>query len=284
MERVTLEALRRAGLGKNQVRRLRHDGQVPGIVYGRGREPLPVAVNAKALGAALHTQAGRNVLIDLAIGDGDRRAETVMVKDLQRDIFRRDITHVDFYAIDLTRTVEAHVPITFVGQPAGIADGGVFEVHLREVVVKCLPTQIPEHIEVNINALGVGDAIHVRDVLLPPEVTAVSPPEEVVATVVVPKVVEEVTPAAAAAAPEVGAAVAAPEAGAEAKPAEAKPGAPEKPEKADKAKQDAGAKAKPDAGAKVRPDAGAKAKSDAGPKPKSDAGAKAKSDKGSKAE
>src|SRR5712692_7957579 len=186
MERVTLEAKTREGLGKNQVRRLRHDGRIPGIVYGRGREPLPVAVDAKALGAVLHTQAGRNVLIDLAIGDGDRRAETVMVKDLQRDIFRRDITHVDFYAIDLTRTVEAHVPITFVGQPAGIANGGVFEVHLREVVVKCLPAQIPGPIEVNLHALGVGDAIHVRDVLLPPEGTAVSPPEEVVATVVVP--------------------------------------------------------------------------------------------------
>ncbi len=275
MERVTLEAMRRAGLGKNQVRRLRLDGQIPGIVYGRGREPLPVAVNAKALGVALHTQAGRNVLIDLAIGDGDRRAETVMVKELQRDIFRRDITHVDFYAIDLTRTVETHIPITFVGQAAGIADGGVFEVHLREVVVKCLPTQIPEHIEVNINALGVGDAIHVRDVILPPEVTVVSPPEEVVATVVVPKVVEEVT-AAAAAAPEAGAAVAAPEAAAEAKPAEAKPAAPEKPEKAEKAKLDAGAKAKPDAGPKAKPDAS--------PKAKPDAGAKAKPDKGSKAE
>jgi len=269
MERVTLEAKTREGLGKNQVRRLRHDGQIPGIVYGRGREPRPVAVDAKALGAVLHTQAGRNVLIDLAIGNGDRRAETVIVKELQRDIFRRDITHVDFYAIDLTRPLEASVPITFVGQAAGIADGGVFEVHLREVVVKCLPTQIPEHIEVNINALGVGDAIHVRDLVLPAEATVVTAPEEVVATVVVPKVVEEAATTTAAAPAEAGvpSAAGAPEAAAEAKPAEAKPAAAKSAASPEKAKTEAsGAKAKSDAGQKAKPDAGTKAKPETGSK------------------
>lgn len=269
MERVTLEAKTREGLGKNHVRRLRHDGQIPGIVYGRGREPRPVAVDAKALGAVLHTQAGRNVLIDLAVGDGDRRAETVIVKELQRDIFRRDITHVDFYAIDLTRPLDASVPITFIGQAAGIADGGVFEVHLREVVVKCLPTQIPDHIEVNIDALGVGDSIHVRDLVLPAETTAVTPPEEVVASVVVPKVVEEVTTAAAPAEAGAPAAAGAPEAAAaaEAKPAEAKPAAAKSAASPEKAKPDAsGAKAKADAGPKAKPDAGAKAKPETGSK------------------
>ncbi len=269
MERVTLEAKTREGLGKNQVRRLRHDGQIPGIVYGRGREPRPVAVDAKALGAVLHTQAGRNVLIDLAIGNGDRRAETVIVKELQRDIFRRDITHVDFYAIDLTRPLEASVPITFVGHAAGIADGGVFEVHLREVVVKCLPTQIPEHIEVNISALGVGDAIHVRDLVLPAEATVVTAPEEVVATVVVPKVVEEATTTTVAAPAEAGvpSAAGAPEAAAEAKPAEAKPAAAKSAASPEKAKTEAsGAKAKSDAGQKAKPDAGTKAKPETGSK------------------
>lgn len=236
MERVTLEANRREGLGKNRVRRLRRDGQVPGIVYGSGRDPVAVAVDARALRAALHTTAGMNVLIDLAIANGDRKAETVMVKDVQRDIFVRDIIHVDFYAIDLARTVEAHVPITFIGQAAGIAEGGVFEVHLREFVVECLPTQIPERIEVNVSALAIGDSIHVRDLVVPPQVTAVTPPEEVVATVVVPKVVEEVAPAAAA--PEAAAEAAAPEAAAEGTPAETKPATPEKAEKPEKAKSE----------------------------------------------
>lgn len=243
MERVTLEAKRRDGVGKNRVRKLRRDGVIPGIVYGRGRDPVPVAVDSKALRSALHTAAGMNVLIDLAIADGDRKSETVMVKDLQRDIFVRAITHVDFYAVDLTRVVEARVPITFVGQAAGIAEGGIFEVHLREVVVECLPMQIPEHLDVDISGLEVGDSIHVRDLVMPPDVTVVSLPEEVVATVVIPKVIEEPTPAAA---PEA-AAAAAPEGaaapGGEAKPGEAKPAAAtEKPEKAEKAKPETGSK------------------------------------------
>jgi len=247
MERVTVQAKRRDGLGKNQVRRLRRDGLIPGIVYGRGSDPVPVAVESKALRAALHTTSGMNVLIDLALANGDRESRTVMVKDLQRDIFLRNITHVDFYAIDLTRTVEAHVPITFVGHAAGIAEGGVFEVHLREILVRCLPMQIPEHIEFDISALEVGDAIHARDLVVPSDVAVVTPPEEVVATIVVPKVVEEAAPApapeaAAAATGEAPAAAAAAQASGEAKSAAA-PEKPEKPERPEKAKPEAPAKA-----------------------------------------
>src|SRR2546427_5773049 len=238
MERVTMEAKRRDGLGKNQVRRLRRDGLIPGIVYGWGSDPVPVAVESKALRAALRTSSGLHVLVELALTNGDRESRTVMVKVLQRDIFLRTITHVDFYAIDLTRTVEAHVPIAFVWHAAGIAEGGVFEVHLREILVRCLPMQIPEHIEFDIGALEVGDSIHARDLVVPPDVTVVTPPEEVVATVVVPKVVEEAAPAAApeaaAATGEAPAAAAAAQAPGEAKPTAAseKPEKPERPEKA----------------------------------------------------
>lgn len=228
MERVSLEARRRDGIGKSRVRLLRRGGQVPGVVYGRGRDPLPVVVDARALRNILHTDAGLNVLIDLSVTDGDRAAETVIVKELQRDMFLRDIIHVDFHSISLTETLEAHVPLSFVGQAPGVAEGGVFEVHLREVLVECLPTQIPEHLAVDISGLAVGDSIHVRDLKVPAEVTIVTPAEEVVATVVMPKAVEEAAPAAPTA--EVPAAEAVPaEAKAEAKPAEkakaeAKPG------------------------------------------------------------
>jgi large subunit ribosomal protein L25 len=188
MERVSLEAKRRDGLGSGKVKKLRRTGMVPAIVYGRGIEPTPVTVEAKSLRSILHTAAGMNVLIDLAIGDSAQGGRTVMVKDLQRDIFRRDIIHVDFNTIDLTEKVEAHVPLMFKGQATGVVDeGGIFEVHLREIVVECLPTQIPEHIEVDISALTLGHSLHVRDVAVPGEVTLVSAPEEVVATVVAPK-------------------------------------------------------------------------------------------------
>ncbi|MDQ7820505.1 MAG: 50S ribosomal protein L25 [Armatimonadota bacterium] len=197
MERVTLKARRREETGSNRVRRLRLAGLVPGVVYGRGREPMPVAVDGRALREALRTHAGLNVLIDLAVGNGEGQPATVMVKEIQRDVIRRDIIHVDFYAIDLTRTLEARVPLVFVGQPAGVAEGGVLDIHLREVVVECLPTAIPDQLEVDVSGLGVGDSIHVRDLRLPPGVTMVSAPDEAVASVVQPRVAEEAAPAAA---------------------------------------------------------------------------------------
>lgn len=231
MERVNLEAKRREGTGKGAVRKLRRAGQVPAVVYGRGMEATPIAVEAKALRTALHTAAGMNVLIDLAISDGTQAGRTVMVKDLQRDIFRKDIIHVDFHTIDLAEKVEAHVRLVFSGQAKGVVeDGGIFETQRREIIVECLPTQIPEHIDVDISGLGIGRSLHISDLVLPREVTLVTEPGEVVATVVAPK--EEVVeapaavPEAAAAVPGAEAAAPAPEAKAEekAKPGEEKKG------------------------------------------------------------
>ncbi len=229
MERVTLDAKRREDTGTGAVKKLRRLGQIPAIVYGRGLEATPLTVDAKTLRGALHTTAGMNVLIDLTIGDGGAGSRTVMVKDVQRDIFRKDIIHVDFHTIDLAETVEAHVPLLFTGQAKGVVEeGGVFEVHLREVVVECLPTQIPERVEVDISGLGLGRSLHVSDLVIPSDVTLVSAPEEVVATVGAPKVVEEAAPAPApeaAPAPAAEAAVPPAEGKAqEAKPAEEKKG------------------------------------------------------------
>lgn len=238
MERVSLEAKRRDGTGTSKVRKLRLQGLVPAVVYGRGREPVPVTVDGRSLRASLHTHAGVNVLIDLSIANGSRSTETVMVREVQRGMFRREIIHVDFHTIDLTETLEAHVRLVFTGQAKGVVDdGGVLEIHLREVVVECLPAQIPESIEIDISALGVGDSLHASDIKMPAEVTMVTSAEEAIATVVMPKEIEEVAPAAAAV-PEAAAEAAAPEAAApaEGKPAEkaAEPEKPEKPERPEK--------------------------------------------------
>ncbi len=237
MERVSLEARRRDGTGTSRVRKIRRQGLVPAVVYGRGREPIPVVVDGKSLRASLHTHAGLNVLIDLAIVDGSRAAETVMVRELQRGMFRREIIHVDFHTIDLTETLEARVPLVFTGQAKGVVDdGGVLEIHLREVIVECLPTQIPESIEIDISPLSVGDSLHASDIRLPADVTMVTSAEEAVATVVMPKEIEEVAPVAAAAPAAAEAAAPAAAASAEGKPPEkaAEPEKPEKPERAEK--------------------------------------------------
>jgi large subunit ribosomal protein L25 len=202
MERISLDVNIREGTGKTGARRVRKRGEVPAIVYGRGREPLPVAVGARALRDALHTHAGLNVLIDLGLpASRNQDKRLVIVKGLQRDIFTHEIIHVDFHAISLEETLEAHVPVVLLGTPKGVVEGGVLEQHLREILVECLPTQIPEHIEVDVGELTVGHALHAGDLKIPEGVTLLTPPGEVVATVQPPRV-EEAPPAAAAVAPE----------------------------------------------------------------------------------
>ncbi|HEV8339348.1 MAG TPA: 50S ribosomal protein L25 [bacterium] len=209
MERVHLAATVRNGLGKSGARQLRRSGQVPAVVYGKGRESQPLAVEGKALSATLHTHAGLNVLIDLGIqGDAAEDRQLVMVKDVQRDVLSHGILHVDFHVISLEETLETHVPVLLVGTPKGVVDGGVLEQHLREVLVECLPTQIPEHFELDVTGLTIGHAVHAGELTIPEGVTLLTPTEEVVATVQQPRVEEApAAPAAAEAVPAEGEAV-----------------------------------------------------------------------------
>jgi large subunit ribosomal protein L25 len=204
VERVTLKAQVRDGVGKGAARSLRRAGAIPGIVYGRGRDPRPVAVEGRALAAALHTHAGLNVLIDLDLGGASGEPTVVMVREVQRDIFRHQPIHVDFHAISLTERLEAHVPIVLRGTAKGVAEGGVVEHILRDVLVECLPTQIPEQFELDVTELVVGRSLHASDLTVPEGVTLLTPPEDVIVTVVAPRVIEEevAAPAAAAAVPE----------------------------------------------------------------------------------
>jgi large subunit ribosomal protein L25 len=251
MERVSLSAEARTATGKNAVKKIRQQGLVPAILYGRARTSLPLAVGRKDLLGALAT-GGRNVLIDLKIRhDGQDESNTVMVREIQRDHLRREIIHVDLHQISLTEALETRVPVTLEGMPEGVASGGgILEPHLREVLIRCLPTQIPDHLTANVSHLGVGDSLHVRDLVVPAGIEILTPPEEVLVSVVAPKEeVEEAAPAAAEAPAEpevVGRAAAAAPAEGEGKAEgtarpepkaskpEAKPSSGDKPARADK--------------------------------------------------
>lgn len=216
MERVALKAQVRDSVGKGAARSLRRSGLVPAVVYGRGLEPRAVAVEARALAAALHTHAGMNVLIDLDLPDGARSGPTtVVVKDTQRDLFRHHLIHVDFHAISMTDTIEMRVPVVLKGTARGVSEGGIIEHHLREVLVECLPTQIPDQIELDVAGLLVGRSLHASDLKVPEGVTLLTAPDEVVVTIVAPRVHEEAAPAAAAAPAEAVPAAPAPEVPAE---------------------------------------------------------------------
>ena len=139
MERITVVALPRVELGKNAVKRVRKAGNVPAVLYGRGRTPLPLAIERKALVSALSTEAGRNVLIDLQVRqDGQEAKDTVMIAEIQHDSLKREVMHVDLHQISLTEKVEARVPVVLSGLPEGVTAGGILEQHLRELVEMAL--------------------------------------------------------------------------------------------------------------------------------------------------
>ncbi len=203
MERVRLAAEIRRTLGKEAARKLRAAGKVPAILYGRGIEPLPLAVDAKSLEAALRAAAGGNVLLDVVIREnGNERSELAMIAEVQRHVLRRDILHVDLHRVSLEERVRTWVPVLLRGEAPGVRAGGVLEQHLREVEIEALPTELPSHLELDVSTLQVGETLHARDIRVPPGVTILTPPEETVVTVLAVEVEEEAA-AEAPAQPEV---------------------------------------------------------------------------------
>jgi large subunit ribosomal protein L25 len=194
MERTALIATSRDP-GKGPARRSRTTGQIPAVLYGKGRDPVPLALDAKLFGKAMGTAAGMNVLIDLRIGEG---APVVSrVKEVQQDPIRRNMLHVDFQAIDLQEMIVVEVPLHFEGKAEGVKEGGIVEVSRRSIEVKCLPTTIPSAIPVDISALHIGESIHADDLTLPAGVESHYHENYSLVQVVAPQKEDEATPAAA---------------------------------------------------------------------------------------
>ena len=173
----------REDTGKGVARKLRAQGQVPAVVYGRGSDPQKIAVNARELWHVLHTDAGMNVLIDLHV-DGDQHL--AMPKEVQRDIVRGEFLHADFIKISRTEKIQVNVPIEITGteDAPGVKEGGVVEHHLWELLVECLPGNVPQSIGADISALDINDALHVSDLTAPDDVTVLTPEEETVVAVI----------------------------------------------------------------------------------------------------
>lgn len=190
--------------GTRPVRRLRDDGLVPGIVYGKAIEPVPIVVNQRALVKLLHSKAGEHALVKLRI-DGDGSWEKpVLVKAVQHDPVDGHVLHVDFHAIVLTERLRVKVPLLLKGEAVGVKqEGGVLEHFLREIEVECLPTEIPASIEFDVTALKTGDTIHVRDLTPPKNTKITSDPEGAITSVQKPKEEKPEEAAAVAAEPEV---------------------------------------------------------------------------------
>lgn len=198
MEFVKVETTSRAATGKSAARKLRAAGQVPGVVYGAGREPQPLVVAREVLERV--ARMGTNVLLELSV-DGQLPPEGVaaMLKAVERHPVSRAPLSVDFQWVSLTRAVHVSVPVVLTGTPDGVRlEGGVLEQMLHEVEVRCLPTNIPRELTIDVSHLKVHDSVHVRDLAVPEGVEIVTDADAALATVAPPRIqVEEAVPAAA---------------------------------------------------------------------------------------
>lgn len=209
---ATLDVVKRDGRGKNEARRLRAAGRVPGVIYGAvkdGKRPegVAVAVDPKEVLRILHSESGANTLITLKL---DGRESRVMVKEYQLDPVTHQLLHADFYQLAMDRAITVTVPISIKGEPKGVKQqGGLLDFVTREVQVQCLPTDIPEHIAIDVTELMLHQAVRVRDLPSDPKWKALSDPDTMLVHVVLPKA-EEVPAAPEGEAAAVAAAPAAP--------------------------------------------------------------------------
>src|SRR5262245_21843964 len=197
---TTLDATTRDSFGKNEARRIRREGKVPAVLYGGdSKDATPIAVAPKALLRILHSESGQNTLISLKLpGAADTR---VLVRDFQIDPVTHQVLHADFYRIAMDRVIEVTIPVTVKGEPKGVKQqGGVLEFGRREIVIECLPGDIPENVEVDVSELMLHQGIRVRDVATSPKWKSVTEGEAMLVHVIMPKAEETPAPAEAAAA------------------------------------------------------------------------------------
>ncbi len=199
-----MEALPRVKESKSNIKVLRKEGYVPAVVYGRGTDPVLLSLDGSFLRKVLNTSAGANVLLDLQIkGESGSSRETVMIKELHRHPVQKDLfLHADLIRISFDEKLEVSVPLNFTGEPEGVRSGGVFQVQLREIRVKCLPGDIPQSLEVSVEEMKVGDVLTVAGLALPAGVELLEETDEIIASVTTPQAVEEPVDGEEAKAPE----------------------------------------------------------------------------------
>ena len=204
MKEIVLKVRPREKRGKEHAKKLRRSGFIPAVVYGQKTPSVLLEIENKSFSALLRGGLGENVLVTLTISDQKDGERKVLIREIQRDPVKGDIVHVDFHEISLTKKLTIQVPIHLVGMAAGVKDGGILQHVLRELEVECLPTAIPEKIEVDVSNLNIGDSIHVADIKVE-NVEILSDPQSSILTVVPPTVFKEaeVAPAVAEEEPEV---------------------------------------------------------------------------------
>jgi large subunit ribosomal protein L25 len=188
-ERFKLAVQNRTLLGSAESRRLRKQGVIPGVLYGR-EEPVSISIAERDLRAALTTKGGLNAVLDVVVENG--KTHSSVLKEFQRDAVRGHITHVDLQEVRLDQPIHATVPLTLHGESAGVKEGGVLSQVTNELNVEALPMEVPEHLEADVSEMHIGDTLRLSALKAPAGVTLLDDLEEtVLATVTQPTRVEE---------------------------------------------------------------------------------------------
>jgi large subunit ribosomal protein L25 len=193
-ERVKIEVQQREGRGSADARRLRRQGLIPGVLYGRGKSPHPFCVHERDLRRALTGPSGLHAILDVVL-DGQKTSHASILKDYQQDVISGRLAYIDLQEVRLDQPIQAQVVIELVGEAAGSIEGGVLSQVTREINVEALPLEVPERIEVDVSPMQMGDTLRLVDIAVQEGVTFLDDPEEtVIATVTVPTQIIEPEP------------------------------------------------------------------------------------------
>jgi len=204
MASASLSAESRSETGKGVARKLRASGRVPGVIYGHGREPQALSLNARELEKLLGSIAAGSTVVELTLGSA---TTNTLIREVQRHPFKKQILHVDFMELVAGEKVIVDIPLVFIGTPEGVrTGGGLLEQILHSIEINVDPSSIPNHIDVDVSQMVMGHSLHVRDLKLPEGVEVLTDEDATICAVIAPRAVVEETAAAegeaAAAEPE----------------------------------------------------------------------------------
>jgi large subunit ribosomal protein L25 len=196
MASASLNAKVRTATGKGVARKLRAAGEFPAVIYGHGREPVSLTINAREFGKMAERIRLTSTVIELSM---DGKVAKTIIREVQRNPLTRQMLHADFQELVAGEKITVSVPLRFVGTPEGVkTGGGILEEVMHQVHVRVDPANIPDHIDVDVTALTIGHSLHVSDLKLPADVEVTDDEGQTIAVVAAPKAEEEVAPAAAA--------------------------------------------------------------------------------------
>jgi len=192
-ERIRLEVREREQSGSADARRLRRQGLIPGVLYGRGKPPHAICVPERELRRVLTGSHGLHAILDVVL-DGQKTSHASILKEYQRDPVRGKVIHVDLQEVRLDQTIQAQVTVELVGESAGSKEGGVLSQISREITVEALPLEMPDRIELDVSDMAIGDTLRLSDLPLREGATYLDDPETVLATVTMPTRIVEPEP------------------------------------------------------------------------------------------